>query len=279
MEKNEVNKRDLKMKENKRQSDRKENSCKEVCKYLFGFYNMVFLLCGCLICGLGVWTITEKWCFLYLMEVKTYQVTAWLLVSTGVLSVLTAVLGYTAVGCESRCLLGTYTVLIVLVFMVESVIGLMSYVYQEQIGRDLSDKLVDTFILRYDTDKHVMQAVDRVQQQFQCCGVNSFSDWSASPWKTDHPGLRVPDSCCKTQSLGCGERDHPSNIPYTGCIHRFKVELSQELYLVSLCSLGVGLLQVMGVIITTCLFSSMKENNREKKGSRMAMKQGVWRSV
>ena len=27
----------------------------------------------------------------------------------------------------------------------------------------------------------------------------------------------MPDSCCKTESEGCGVREHPSNIPYTVC--------------------------------------------------------------
>ena len=56
-------------------------------------------------------------------------------------------------------------VLIVMVFMFESVIGLLSYVYQEQIERDISENLMDTFIHRYGSDKQVTEAVDSVQQQ------------------------------------------------------------------------------------------------------------------
>ena len=131
-----------------------------------------------------MWTLTDKWCFLYLMEVNTYKVTAWLLTGTGMMSVLTAILGYTAVVCESRCLLGTVsgscadfvcitvcilavhtTVLIVMLFMMESIIGLLSYVYQEQVARDLGDSLEDIFIHRYDDDRDVSEAVDEVQQQ------------------------------------------------------------------------------------------------------------------
>ena len=54
--------------------------------------------------------------------------------------------------------------------------------------------------------------------------------------QVEHQELKVPDSCCKTVKLNvflhpvifsifqvskdCGWRDHPSNIHYTGCIHR-----------------------------------------------------------
>ena len=63
------------------------------------------------------------------------------------------------------------------------------------------------------------------------------------------------------------------NIKY----YRFVVELTQHLHMVSLCSLGIALLQVVGVIITTCLFSNMKEG--EKKVKKVVMKDGYWRAV
>ena len=59
--------------------------------------------------------------------------------------------------------------------------------------------------------------------------------------------------------------------------YRFVVELTQHLHLVSLCSLGIALLQVVGVIITTCLFSNMKEG--EKKEEKVVMKDGYWRAI
>ena len=39
--------------------------------------------------------------------IKNYEATTWLLVATGLLSVLSALLGYTAIALESRCLLAS----------------------------------------------------------------------------------------------------------------------------------------------------------------------------
>ena len=47
--------------------------------------------------------------------------------------------------------------------MFESVIGLLSYVYQEQIDTDLQDSLRDTFINTYSLDMENTQAVDNIQ--------------------------------------------------------------------------------------------------------------------
>jgi len=224
-------------------------------KYGLCLYNFIFLLSGCVVCGLGLWTILEKYPFIQLMPSSTYEASVWLLILTGCLSVVTALLGYTALAYESRGLLATYTILLVTIFIFQSVIGLLSYVYQEQVDADLDHSLKDTFIFTYSLDRHNTEAVDKIQAQYSCCGCGDYSDWLASPWHETHPGLAVPDSCCKTRSPGCGLRDHPSNIPYTGCRHRFSAELSQHWVVVGSASLCIALLQVLGIISTSCLFS------------------------
>ena len=64
-----------------------------------------------------------------------------------------------------------YMVLIMVIFMVESVMALLSYVYQDLVESDLNNNLQDIFIKRYDVDREVTEAVDKVQQE-----VEYFSD-------------------------------------------------------------------------------------------------------
>ncbi|XP_023330928.1 LOW QUALITY PROTEIN: CD151 antigen-like, partial [Eurytemora carolleeae] len=207
-------------------------------------------------------------------------VTSWLLVCTGAVAVVTALIGYTAIGLENKCLLATYTILLVLVFMFESITGLLAYVYQEQIKSDLSAHLFNTFIQEYGVKKEVTYSVDRIQREFSCCGSNSFLDWRESPWrnKSLNPELLVPDSCCKTESPGCGVRDH---------LLRFSEQLSDHLQLLGVVSLALALLQIFGVIFTSCLFSrfsrmerydSVRTNRRQSSGSSR-LNGGYWTSA
>lgn len=250
------------------------------CKYLLCVYNFIFLLSGCVVCGVGVWTVLEKGLFIKLLTVLTYEVTSWLMVCTGGVAVLTALLGYTAIGLENKCLLALYTILLVLVFMFESITGLLAYVYQEQIDQDLNDHLFESFIQGYGGDKEVTQSVDAIQRQFACCGSDSFADWRKSNWSGEHPGFRVPDSCCKTESPGCGVRDHPSNIPYTGCIHTFSAQLTDHLVLLGVVSLALALLQIFGVIFTACLFSRLSRQEKytsvRTNSSSQDTRHGYW---
>merc|ERR1719471_958790 len=80
------------------------------------------------------------------MPGMVYKVTIWLVITTGAVSVLISLLGYTAVAFESRHLLASYTILLVVVFISSSVIGLLSYVYQDKLLEDLQLTLTHNFI-------------------------------------------------------------------------------------------------------------------------------------
>ena len=56
-----------------------------------------------------------------------------------------------------------YTILLVVVFISESVIGLLSYVYQDRLGPDLEDTLTHSFISSYGLDHDRTLAADNIQ--------------------------------------------------------------------------------------------------------------------
>ncbi|XP_069760604.1 uncharacterized protein [Narcine bancroftii] len=67
-----------------------------------------------------------------------------------------------------------------------------------------------------------LSVLNKSDQEFKCCGSNSLSDWQYSVY-INSPGSGnrlVPDSCCKTVTEACGQRDHPSNV--------YKVESCQR---------------------------------------------------
>lgn len=76
--------------------------------------------------------------------------------------------------------------------------------------------LNNTFLSSYQINEDKTVAIDFLQENFECCGAVSFSDWKYSKWKKEDPLIsnKVPDSCCKSPMPYCGTRDHPSNIYY-----------------------------------------------------------------
>ena len=113
--------------------------------------------------GLGLWTLLEKWELVLMVPGQVYEVTVWLLIGTGAVSVLISLLGYTAVAFESRQLVAWYTILLVTVFISSSVIGLLSYVYQDRLLDDLQAALTHNFISDYGLDQDKTLATDNIQ--------------------------------------------------------------------------------------------------------------------
>ena len=56
--------------------------------------------------------------------------------------------------------------------------------------------------------------------------------------------IQVPDSCCISPGRFCGVRDHPSNVRYTGCVHRIERIAADNLVVAGAVAVGICLVQV-----------------------------------
>jgi len=262
--------------------------CLQITKWFFICFNILMLLCGCIILGTGIWSFIHKWYLYIIFKDLTLKMTGTLLVVTGSVTLLTGILGYVGVFCKNKSLMTVYMVMMLLVFVFEAIQGLFAYVYQEQVKDNRNDLIEDNFISLYNVDAKVAEAVDLVHQQFDCCGISSYSNWHNSSWSLAQQKmpmsqrLKVPNSCCKTITPNCAIRDHPSNIYYSGCIHKLRINLLGDLYLMTMISFGVCLVQVAGVLVTSCLLAAW-ENHHEQNGNiahkkKVVMVQGYWRT-
>ena len=104
------------------------------------------------------------------------------------------------------------------------------------------------------------QAMDDLQSTFKCCGAESYEDWRRSGW-WEEPSARqnraVPDSCCKSVSVMCGVRDHPSNIFYTGCADKLAQLVGDHLLLIGSIALVICLLEAAGVVLSVKLVRTL----------------------
>ncbi|XP_033258504.1 CD151 antigen isoform X2 [Orcinus orca] len=195
----------------------KTTTCGTVClKYLLFTFNCCFWLAGLAVMAVGIWTLALKSDYISLLASGTYLATAYILVVAGAVVMVTGVLGCCATFKERRDLLRLYFTLLLVIFLLEIIAGALAYVYYQQLNAELKENLKDTMTKRYHQLGHegVTSAVDKLQQEFHCCGSNNSQDWRDSEWiRSGEAGGRVvPDSCCKTVVAGCGQRDHASNI-------------------------------------------------------------------
>lgn len=233
-------------------------------KYLLFVFNFLFWLGGAAVLGVGVWTLVEKSDYLSLLASSTFAVSAYILILAGSLVVLTGFLGCCAVIREQKSCLSTYFFLLLLIFLIELVAGVLAYVYYQRLSEELKQHLNQTMTENYAQEGKdaITSAVDRLQQDFKCCGSNNSHDWTASAYilSKQSEGRVVPDSCCKTITPFCGKRDHPSNIYKVegGCITKLEKFLADHLLVIGAVGIGVACLQICGMVLTCCLYKRIK---------------------
>lgn len=236
-------------------------------KCMLHIFNILFLLSGIAVFGVGVWTILFKLQYSSLLTTITYAVGTYALTFAGALAIIGGIIGCCGVFYEQRAIILCYTFLLVLVFLLELIVGGMAYIYETQIENELRLTLNYTFLDSYGIDESRTIAIDRMQQEYKCCGAIRFEDWKFSVWyKTERDDLLktkndrfVPDSCCITMKDHCGKSDSPSNIPYTGCIYRMSEELREHLTILGAVGLGICFIHIIGMILSCCLYIKLKD--------------------
>ncbi|XP_034019566.1 tetraspanin-11 isoform X2 [Thalassophryne amazonica] len=233
-------------------------------KYLLFVFNLLFWVGGAAVLGVGIWTLVEKSDYLSLLASSTFAVSAWILILAGSLVVVTGFLGCCAVIRERRICLSTYFFCLLLIFLIELVAGVLAYVYYQKLSKELKQHLNQTMTENYAQPgkEAITSAVDRLQQDFKCCGSNNSHDWMLSVYISSKraEGRVVPDSCCKTITPYCGRRDHPSNIYKVegGCISKLEQFLADHLLVIGAVGIGVACLQICGMVFTCFLHRRIK---------------------
>ncbi|KAI4504335.1 hypothetical protein M0802_000806 [Mischocyttarus mexicanus] len=242
-------------------------------KFVLHMYNVVLFLSGFVVGGIGIWTVVSKHSYISLMTTSTYQSLAYALIVAGILAVVGSWLGCGGVTTENRCVLliheysiifPQYVFIVMAVLVLEAGVGALARIYEEQVGPELKMNLNRTFLDNYSVRSRETEAIDRMQKEFKCCGALRFEDWLVSEWHKDEDVLKygslVPDSCCKTETLLCGRRDHPSNIQYTGCIYKFLETTKDHLIILGAVGFGLSVLELFGIVLGSCLYIKLRHD-------------------
>ncbi|XP_045893634.1 CD151 antigen isoform X3 [Micropterus dolomieu] len=218
----------------------KTQSCGTIClKYLLFLFNILFWLAGGAVLAVGMWTLVEKSDYISLLNSSFYSASAYILIAAGVIVIVTGIIGCCATLKEMKSLL---------------------IVLDEELRQNLKETMQQKY--QQPGEESITQAVDKLQQEFKCCGSHNFSDWRGCVWIQAAENERlVPDSCCKTPSDLCGRRDHPSNIYKVegGCIMKLEEFFLSQLYILGAVAIGIAFLQLVGMMFTCCLYRNFKE--------------------
>ncbi|XP_056639066.1 CD151 antigen-like [Diorhabda carinulata] len=231
-------------------------------------FQIIFLFTGLAICAFGAWKFILTYHLLRVLDNHTFSTAFYLFIATGFLVIFVFFLGCCAIPKHWTKLLFCYIILLLLIFLFEILIGVLAYIFQENIEDDLNLNFNKTILNTYKFDESKTTSIDYVQEKLHCCGAVTFMDWQHSAWVlNDTVSNKVPDSCCKTITEGCGLRDHPSNINLEGCINFIVEKIRINFWLIFLAALGICVFHLIGVIIGIVLFIQLESGKYDAEYS------------
>merc|ERR1712001_19321 len=200
---------------------------------------------GCAVLGVGIFALVDGQALMDLINsanealdkdinLNIFTSAAIILIAVAVFVVIVAFFGCCGAIKESKCMLGTYFAIILVMFIILIVGAVIGYQASfDEIGDQL-DNTMDNFVDKSkqnddpsEGDLAITKAWNSVQEDYSCCGStfnSTFNSWTEyGPYPIDDS--KVPESCCmnlddSTKLQDC--RKNPFNYNLTGCFDKFE---------------------------------------------------------
>jgi len=250
--------------------------------FLF-IFNLLFWLSGLVLLIFGIWILVDPHQG-YLLEVvhisegdPLLKVAAYLFVAVGCFSIIVGFLGCCGAIRESPCMLYAYICFLLILLLVEVTAAILAIVYRSQVEKGIKNTLNSYIKEDYDREKLITSAIDRLQFEQSCCGVDGAQDWETSHWKTNNrnSGDAVPDSCCvqndraSVSELNPLNRGFCNNAPAAelatwrhveGCYNKLTAWFDKHALIFIALAIAVAVLQLFGICLACVIVCNMRRN-------------------
>lgn len=180
-----------------------------------------------------------------------------LTICVGAFILVIAALGCFGACCKNRCLLVTYAIVVLLIFVVQVVAVALWFAMKDKVENTVKGELLKS-MNKYegvDSDKEVSKGWDLIFIGFDCCGIDAVhltanrDEFDGTVWWNSKPaGEFVPSSCCtdateenyKTGTANC--KALISGYQEKGCYNAFKDFLKK--YETAAIAIGIVLLVI-----------------------------------
>lgn len=224
-------------------------------KFLLVFFNSVFWLCGAALIVVGI--------LAQISIHKTVMVhdpvasgAPIVIIGVGVVIFFIAFFGCCGAWKENYCMVTTFAVLLTLIIIVEVAAAIAGYIFRRNLKVIVHDSLNDIIEKYSNGTEEFRHTVDELQENLQCCGVNSSADWDH--FKPDMTS--VPDSCCVKITKGCGigNMHKAKKVNQQGCAHALEEMLKTNIQWVIVAALVIAFLQIMGIVLACLLMRGIR---------------------
>nr|XP_020473446.1 CD63 antigen-like [Monopterus albus] len=148
-----------------------------------------------------------------------------------------------------------FAIFLVLAIIIDLAALIAGYVFRNEVSSVVDNSLA-AMMSGYKNNTELRTAVDKLQQDVQCCGVNSTAYWTNyKPNKNS-----VPDSCCVNVTKDCGLNNmkNPVKVHQLGCQPAVEALLRKQIQWVIIAALVIAFLKVVGIVFACMLIRGIR---------------------
>ncbi|KAJ8285249.1 hypothetical protein GJAV_G00024640 [Gymnothorax javanicus] len=221
--------------------------------------SLIFWAAGGALAYVGSYVLKSYRNFDNFLEDKYTLIPAAIIIGVAVVMFIIGTVGCCATLRESKVGLGFFLIIILVLLAAEITAFVFGFIYRGRIKGDLEKTMTDVF-KKYDGQSPETRAVDFLQSQLQCCGVQNYTDWNQTTWYSSHNNS-APTSCCKSNATACtGRLDQPGLLNVQGCEAKLDQLLQDVLSYAMLVILAFAIIKFFG-ILSVCVITCRRSRN------------------
>ena len=224
-----------------------------VVKYLVFLANLVFALAGLALIIIGV---VYKLNYQKAIDILPSKLglAPTLFIIIGSIVFITAFLGCCGSVRESTCMLTTYAIILLTIFIIQIAIGVYVFLEIKDSNHHAEiRKVLDQTFSRYGDSVEMRETTDLIQKTFECCGVRSSDQYT---W----PNGSIPSSCCRNNEYSCSPSS--MNKYETGCADAVIGFFQRSITIIGGVAIGIAATEIIGAVFGLCLASSIRNSYR-----------------
>ncbi|XP_078276769.1 LOW QUALITY PROTEIN: tetraspanin-18-like [Rhinoraja longicauda] len=234
-------------------------------KCLMFLSNSLIFAGGICLLGVGIWVTTNPNGFKNIVATNPLIYTgAYIILSVGVILFFLGFLGCWGTIRESKQLLMTFLLLVLIIFILELVAAVLAFVFRKQIRKDYFLKELQ---MKYKGDNSTdvfSKTWNVIMMDFSCCGVNGPRDFGQnSTFYWLFPNRLLPESCCKRNRASpledvldksrCGQGD-AGYINNKGCFSMIAENFQNYVHLIGAFSIVVLLIELCAMAFAIFIY-------------------------